>query len=233
MGLYGRYTAINELKKVPTEDPGEEGYDIPPEAEEPEDEPADNYDLPDDEVAASEEPTDNEEPAGNYDLEEEEDPAATEEEPTDELPEEDNTADDYGLDTTDTEDPATEEEPTDDTEMVNDTEETSEEDQLFSGMTTQQKAIRDKELASLFIELYNSLSDLVITIDRIDKNGQNLNQLDFVTRKTNELRTLIYDYIIFTYKTKSYLENHTQYYRFIAISNQINKILTDIKRKEE
>lgn len=219
--------SIHELKKVNTEvdeDDYTELEDDTPNTT-PEDNPEnsdtdDDYNLPEDEDtpegdSENIEDTPKENPESNtendYDLPED---SGSNEEP-------DNNADD------DSSGPAGDESGEGGSEVKN------LEDELFKNLNDGQKYIRDKELINLYIDTYNKIGGLLSKIDRVDKTTKNLSIIDFSNKKLSELQGIMYDYILSTYKTKSYIENTTNYYEFLATLDGINKILKNISVSED
>ena len=105
--------------------------------------------------------------------------------------------------------------------------------QLFSNLTPEQISIKDTELKMQYIDLYKSTDKLITRVDNLSKSDENIQILDFVSKKLNEVRTILNDYIINTYKTNSYTENQLNLKHFLLIIEDINKILEGIKGKSE
>ena len=202
-----------------------------------------NYDLPEDEAAddaTTEEPGD-EEP--NYDLPEEDEEPAEDEEPNYDLPEEDEEPEEDG------DEPEGEETEGEDTDIPEDTEgddagdeedsedtDGTEEDvteELFKDLTDEQKAIRDKELYRNFYSMYTTINDLSIKINKIPTTGNTLYKIDTISKNITDLKEILYDYIMQTFSTKTYLENHKMYYEFIVAFNEINKMLENLAENED
>lgn len=175
-----------------------------------------NYDLDDegDETPKAKvvKSTEDEEES-DYDL-----PAEEEEETTEEPGDEESTeepTDDSG-----------EEDPVEDEEVEIGAE-------LFADLNDDQKIIRDKELYNNFYKLYNTLSDFVIKINKVVRTKDTIHRYDFISDKSEEVKDILYDYIIDTYKTRTYLENHNNYYEFLASFNQFVKMIEEMGRNTE
>ena len=54
-----------------------------------------------------------------------------------------------------------------------------------------------KELVKNFRDLYNVVADFATKIDKSMKNTNNLQEIEFVDNASEELRVMIYDYIMF------------------------------------
>ena len=99
------------------------------------------------------------------------------------------------------------------------------EDELFSDLTSEQNAIKDKELKRLFIELYKMCDTTVNRINAIAKTDNNMRILTFCAKKIIELRDSIDYHLNETYWTKLYLDNLIIYKTCIAQYNNVNEIL--------
>lgn len=206
---------INELKRVPTDVEPEEYEKIDNEDDEPvEDESSDdNYELPDDEPDES----------GNQ-TEEPEDPAADEGD------------DNYDLDQADSEDDLADEgDPApDEPETEDEYDELQQlEDDVFKDLKDDEKAIRDKELLKLYVNMYNDIENTLGRINNIPKTERILQPLTYCSKKLTEVRGILYEYILSSYKIKTYIENMSNYYEFLAVLQAINKIFSEISEKEE
>ena len=239
MAIFGNI--FNELKQVPKDD-NANNYE---ELEAPEDAAGDNtsenpdegegYDLEEPEDL----PEDDEGDDGGYDLEDPED-LPEDEGDGEEPPPEDEGDGNYELDGEDTgeedtggEGEDTGEEPADDTESGGDTELQDKENQLFADMSDTQKSIKDKELTTNFVGLYNLVDSIHEKLERVPKTDETIRVIEFTSKKTEEVKMLLQRYISETYSTKTYLENMTNYYQFITVVKKIERGLATIKPKKD
>lgn len=238
MAIFGNI--ITELKQVPKDDKANDYADleVPEDAagdatsEEPDTPEGDgDYELPDEEP---EEDT-GEEGDGDYDLPEDEEPEEDLE--GEEPPPEDEGDGNYELDgeedagEEDTGEEPTDEEPAEDTSGDNELQD--KENQLFADMSNVQKSIKDKELVTNYIGLYNLVDSIHEKLERVPKTDETINVVEFTSRKTEEIKMLIQKYVSDTYATKTYLENLTNYYQFIAAVKKIERGLATIERKKD
>jgi len=138
--------------------------------------------------------------------------------------------DDSGNDPDDGTGDGTEGEMGDDSEVGTDpnSEIQSLEDNLFKDLTPEQMAIKQIELKQQYIDLFDSISDIVSRVNKITKTTDNTNVIEFVTNKMIELKELVHYYLNSTYNTKTYIENTMNYQQYILILNAINKMLKEI-----
>ena len=102
------------------------------------------------------------------------------------------------------------------------------EDELFADLTSEQNAIKDKELKRLFMELYKACDVSINRINAIAKTDDNMRVLTFCAKKLIELRDSIDFHINETYWTKLYLDNLITYKTCLAQYNNINNILAKL-----
>lgn len=100
---------------------------------------------------------------------------------------------------------------------------------VFGDLTDQQMDIKNKELKTNFINLYDAISDIEERINDISKDADMIKPLEFVSNKLADLAQQVSDYLSYTYLTKSYTENTVMYRLFLNVLNQINDILTTIR----
>jgi len=107
------------------------------------------------------------------------------------------------------------------------------EDDLFKDLTPEQMTIKQIELKQQYIDLFDSISDIVSRVNKITKTTDNNNIIEFVTNKMAELKDLVHFYLNNTYTTKTYIENTMNYQQYILILNTINKMLKEIIPKTD
>lgn len=204
------FHAINELKRVPT-DAQEDNYEeLDTDANEDEtsgNEEDDNYDLPQGEEDNQEDPGPESED-DNYELPGDSQDDTTGDETNQDNPPEDNQTDEYN--------------------ELQDLE-----DEVFQNLRGGEKKIRDKELLKLYIDMYNDISSILSRINNIPKTERIIQPLEYCTDKLTDIREILYSYILSSYKIKTYIENMTNYYEFLATLQAINKILSELGEKDD
>ena len=210
-----------------TED--EEDYKV---SDEPEDE--EDYEIPDDEGPEEQEEGTNDETEDNTEEENQDDnPDETDGETNDGSDNEDfkvEDSDGTGDDAEETGD-GTDDIPDETTDGKSEIQ--SLEDNLFKDLTPEQMTIKQIELKQQYIDLFDSISDIVSRVNKITKTTDNANIIEFVTNKMSELKDLVHFYLNNTYITKSYIENTMNYQQYILILNTINKMLKEIIPKTD
>lgn len=105
------------------------------------------------------------------------------------------------------------------------------ENSLFDGLSPQQLAIKNTELLSNYMELYETLCTLFDDVNKIPKTYNNMRVLEYVTGQLSDTRDKVNYTIINTYITRTYVENLTEYKKFLLILYQINTMLKGIIQK--
>ena len=100
---------------------------------------------------------------------------------------------------------------------------------VFSDLSDEQMAIKDRELKSNFSNMYDIIIDMEERINDISKDANMIKPLEFVSNKLSELSDQVSDYLSYTYSTRTYTENMINYNTFISIIEQINEILEQIR----
>lgn len=107
------------------------------------------------------------------------------------------------------------------------------ENQLFSNLSPQQISIRNIELKTQYIELFNTIDKTITKVDMVEKTEKNLPIIDFISKKLSDLKIMVNDYIIKSFNLYGYLENQVNLQHYLVILDAIVKILEETKKYEE
>ena len=107
------------------------------------------------------------------------------------------------------------------------------ETELFSNMTPEQIKLKNIELKTQFVNLYDSIDKTINRVNKIPKTDENVKVLSFVTKKLMELQDLVKTNVTQTYNTKTYIENEVDFQHSLAIFNTIGKILDELGKKKQ
>ena len=102
------------------------------------------------------------------------------------------------------------------------------ESELFSSLTPEQIAIKNRELKSRFIEIYGTIGATLVRINDIPKSDDNIELLKFVTDKLLELRDIVDVNITTSYQTRTYIENNIIYQQCLSTLDAISDIISNI-----
>ena len=107
------------------------------------------------------------------------------------------------------------------------------EDELFSNLTPEQISIKNIELKKNYIELYDTINRTINRVNKIPKSDTTINVIAFITEKLIELKDMVNFNITKNYKSKTYIENYTDYEQSLAILSTLNKILSEINVEKD
>lgn len=111
-------------------------------------------------------------------------------------------------------------------------------DNLFSNLKPDQMSIKIKELKTQFKNINSVITLSIEKINTISRNTYDDKLIEFIVRKLLQLRDYSKDYLVDTFKTKSYLENQVEFQRLLITFGMISSLFNNIKigrieRKEE
>lgn len=106
------------------------------------------------------------------------------------------------------------------------------EDEIFSSLSPAQKLIKISELKGSFSKLYRSCDMIFNKLDTIPKSDDNLLVLERVTNTLSDLKQYIEHYLMYTFDTKTYLENETNLQKYISIFNAVKEIFAQISKQK-
>lgn len=106
------------------------------------------------------------------------------------------------------------------------------EKELFNDLTPSQLKVRDRELLKNYKDLYEVVDTMISRVTNYLSITNNNKECTYIINKLNEIQKYLSDYIIELYKSKSYVENITTYYEFIAITNSMNDMIDKLSHTE-
>ena len=104
------------------------------------------------------------------------------------------------------------------------------ENDIFNGLSDQDKVIKINELKDLYRDLYNRIITLYDKVNDIPKDDELIKVYNFIIDNLSDLKQFVYDYLTNTFDNKTYLENMVNYKKYISTLNVINGILEEIRK---
>ena len=104
------------------------------------------------------------------------------------------------------------------------------ENDIFNGLSDQDKVIKINELKDLYQDLYNRIITLYDKVNDIPKDDELIKVYNFVIDNLSDLKQFVYDYLTNTFDNKTYLENMVNYKKYLSTLNVINGILEEIRK---
>ena len=102
-------------------------------------------------------------------------------------------------------------------------------DDIFSDLKPEQMDIKTIELKNQFKNINSVVTASIDKINKISRNTYDDTLVEFIIRKLLQLRDYSRDYVIKTFKTKSYLENQVEFQRMMITFNLISNLFNNIK----
>ena len=102
-------------------------------------------------------------------------------------------------------------------------------DDIFSDLKPEQMDIKTIELKNQFKNINSVVTASIDKINKISRNTYDDTLVEFIIRKLLQLRDYSRDYVIKTFKTKSYLENQVEFQRMMITFNHISNLFNNIK----
>ena len=81
--------------------------------------------------------------------------------------------------------------------------------------------------------MFDMTNNFIDRLSGITTGDENTKVIEFISNKLISIRDMITDYMNYTYKTKSYIENSINYNRFLVQLSSINKILRQLSKKDK
>ena len=106
------------------------------------------------------------------------------------------------------------------------------ENQMFSDLSSAELAARDIRLRKAFFRTYEVCDIVIEKITRLDKNDEIILMANYISRKLDQLKDMISDYLNDMYDSKSYVENLIYYKQCTAILEAVATLLQEIQPKE-
>ncbi len=215
--LFDQY--INQFSILrEAEEDDEDNYDIQGDEdgeETPEEQPDDNNteDSPEDETQPEDEDS-GESDEDDYDIQGDED--------GEETPESSDDIEDSG------EEPAGAGDSADPAARLKDLEKS-----IFDQLTPEQQKAKVKELKELYSVAITKCDVILDVVNGSEKNSDHIKVYEYITERLTDLKKYIVDYLTNIFDSKTYLENMTEFQKYLAVFNTINNIFDDIHSTTE
>lgn len=106
----------------------------------------------------------------------------------------------------------------------------SDETEVFSDLKPRQMEIKNKELKDQYLALNNNIVDAIDKINKVSHTSYDDSMLDFIVRKLMQLRDLSRDSLLYSFDTRTYIENQVHLQKMITTFNIVVNMITEIER---
>lgn len=100
---------------------------------------------------------------------------------------------------------------------------------IFDQLSTEQKALKTKELKTLFNSVYDKCAEIINTISSADRNPEQAKVYDYVMSSLTDLQKYIKDYLFQIYDSKTYIENMVQLQKYLTVLDTVSNIFEEVK----
>ena len=107
------------------------------------------------------------------------------------------------------------------------------EDKIFDDLSDTDKQNRTAELKKLFLDLHANCSNIIEMVDDLPKSEDILKVIEFINKSLQDTKQFIFDYISNTFDSKSYMENMTEFQKYISVLYSIKGVLDELKNKNQ
>ena len=93
--------------------------------------------------------------------------------------------------------------------------------------------IRNIQLKSKFAQLHEDADNYMESINRITKNDENILPLKKIVVALGKVKVYIVDYLENIYNSTSYIDNFTNYIKFLVVFRTIGNVLKEMSKKDK
>lgn len=104
---------------------------------------------------------------------------------------------------------------------------------IFDQLSTEQKALKTKELKTLFNSVYDKCAEIINTISSADRNPEQAKVYDYVMNSLTDLQKYIKDYLFNIYDSKTYIENMVQLQKYLTVLDTVSNIFEEVKNSSD
>lgn len=104
---------------------------------------------------------------------------------------------------------------------------------IFDQLSTEQKALKTKELKTLFNSVYDKCTEIINTISSADRNPEQAKIYDYVMNSLTDLQKYIKDYLFQIYDSKTYIENMVQLQKYLTVLDTVSNIFEEVRNSSE
>ena len=104
---------------------------------------------------------------------------------------------------------------------------------IFDQLSTEQKALKTKELKTLYNSVYDKCAEIINTISAADRNPEQAKVYDYVMNSLTDLQKYIKDYLFNIYDSKTYIENMVQLQKYLTVLDTVSNIFEEVKNSSD
>lgn len=103
----------------------------------------------------------------------------------------------------------------------------------ITSLNPEQLKIQNVNLKKQYIELYNNCGNIIQRLNDINKNSDIEAEITFTIQSIQDLKKVIFDYLVNVYDTKTFVQNTVNYSEYLVTLNSVYNIIKDINSKNK
>ena len=103
---------------------------------------------------------------------------------------------------------------------------------IFDQLSPDQQKAKTSELKGLFQLAFDNCQKIIDTISSTESNPNTVKVLDYIVSRLTDLKGYITDYLKDVFDTRGYLENMTEFQKYLAVFDTIKNTFDDIQKEQ-
>lgn len=116
----------------------------------------------------------------------------------------------------------------DPSDNISDEQQKESEKQLYDTLTEEQKQLRVLKLKKSYRQLYDQSENILAAVNGISKTQDNIDILRRVIDALEKIKKLILQYVTTNYDMNTYIENYSNYIKFLAAFRTVSKVMNEL-----
>lgn len=116
----------------------------------------------------------------------------------------------------------------DPSDNISDEQQKESEKQLYDTLTEEQKQLRVLKLKKSYRQLYDQSENILAAVNGISKTQDNIDVLRRVIDALEKIKKLILQYVTTNYDMNTYIENYSNYIKFLAAFRTVSKVMNEL-----
>lgn len=104
---------------------------------------------------------------------------------------------------------------------------------IFDTLSPEQQAAKTKELKDLYTVAHTKCQEIIDAVSGAERDAQYAKIYDYIISRLSDLKTYIIDYLSQVFDSKTYLENMTEYQKYLAVFDTIKNIFDEIQKSKD
>lgn len=104
---------------------------------------------------------------------------------------------------------------------------------IFDQLSPEQQQAKVKELKDLFITAHEKCQEVINMVSNSGKDPQQAKIYDYIVSRLTDLKTYITDYMKDIFDSKTYLENMTEFQKYLTVFDTIKNIFNEINKDSQ